>query len=105
MPDQVPAPQNVQVPPKAGTMDGLQSAGRSALFLLGVVSALLGFIKARDLAGAAAFVQTNIGQVVAAVLTIAGFVAAAYGAIKARKRGGQLETAAADPRNKGVTFK
>jgi hypothetical protein len=96
---------DVKVPPRAGLVDGLQAAGRSALLLIGFASALLAFFKAHDLAGAAVYFQNNIGQAVAAVLALAGFVSAAYGIFKTSKRGGQLEQAAADPRNKGVTFK
>jgi hypothetical protein len=97
--------QTVQVPPNAGSKDGLQSVGRSLLFLIGVVSTLLGFFNAHDLAGAATYVQQNIGQTITAILAVAGFIAATYGAIKARRRGGQLEDAAANPANKAVTFK
>lgn len=84
----------VVVPANAGIIDSLQAAGRYAVFLVGVVTALLGLFKARDFGGLIAYLQTNAGQILAAVMGLIGIATAAYGVIKTHKRGSQLVVAA-----------
>jgi hypothetical protein len=100
-----PTNADVKVPANTSLIDGLQALGRYAGFLIGVVTTLLAFFKARDLLGAANYVQNNIPDIITALVGIGGLLSAGYGILKTFKRGGQLETAAADPRNKGVQFK
>lgn len=103
MPDETN--QNVKVPVNAGNNDGLQAALRLVGFLFTALLAIAAFVRTRDIAGLMAYVQANGGAIIGAVSTLISLAIAAYGVIKTRKRGAQLETAAADPRNKGVTFK
>lgn len=100
-----PTNEKVQVQPNAGLIDGLQAAGRYALVLVGFATALLAFFRSRDLAGAATYIQNNLGQAVGAVAGLISLGTALYGILKTGKRGGQLETAAANPDNKDVSFK
>lgn len=93
----------VVVKSNVGVVDGVQAALRYIAVLVGFVTALLALVKARDLAGIAAYVQSNLGSVIGAVSGLISLAIAAYGVVKSFRRGKQLADAGADPRNKTIT--
>lgn len=95
----------VKIEQNAAINDGLQAAARYIGVLITFLIAVLGLLKVHDIAGLITLVQSNGGQVLAAISGLVSLVLAAYGVFKSRKRGSQLVTAAADPRNRGVEFK
>ena len=96
MVDEVDKP--VVVAPNAGLIDAIQAAARYAVVLIGFTTAVLGLLKTRDIAGLIGYIQSNGGEVVAAISGIIALATAAYGVFKTGKRGSQLETVAADPK-------
>jgi hypothetical protein len=95
----------VEVPPNTKLNDSLQAAARYVGVIITAVIAIVGLLGRHDVVGLLTFVQSNGGEVFIAVSGLISLGTAAYGIFKTGKRGGQLETAAADPRNEGVSFK
>jgi len=91
------ADEPIVVSANAGLIDGLQSAGRYAVVLIGFTTAVLGLLKVHDIAGMIALIQSNGGQVLAAVSGLIALGTAAYGVFKSKKRGTQIATVAANP--------
>lgn len=89
--------QPVVVSANAGLIDSVQAAARYAVVLVGFTTAVLGLLKVHDIAGIIALIQSNGGQVLAAVSGLIALGTAAYGVFKSRKRGAQLANVAADP--------
>lgn len=96
MPDSTTPP--IVVSENAGVIDGVQAAARYVGFLIGVVTALLAFVKTRDIAGAIEYVRSNLGQTISAVTGLIGLGLAAYGVFKTHKRGAQIATVASSER-------
>lgn len=82
----------------AGIIDGIQSASRSLVVIVSFIIAALGLLKVHDVGSIIRLIQSNGGDVLAAISGLIGLATAAYGAIKAHKRGSQIATVAADPR-------
>lgn len=96
MVDQTQEP--VVVPANAGLTDSLQAAARYVAFLITATVAVLGLLKVHDIAGLIGYIQTNGGQITAAVSGLIALGVAAYGVFKTHKRGAQVAAVAADPR-------
>ena len=96
MPETVEKP--IVVSENAGFIDGMQAAIRYLVVIVGFITAVLGLLKTKDIAGLIAYIQANGGQVLAAVLGLIALATAAYGVFKTRKRGAQIATVAASPR-------
>lgn len=88
---------NIRVSANAGLIDGLQAAGRLAVVVVGFVTATLGLLQAKDIAGLIAYIQANGGEFVGAVAGLIAFGTAAYGVFKSHKRGAQVANVAASP--------
>lgn len=86
--------QNIKVSASAGPIDGLQSAGRSLVVVVGFITAALGLLKVHDIAGIINLIETNGGQVLSAVSGLIAFGTMAYGVFKSYKRGTQIATVA-----------
>lgn len=96
MVDDVKKPVVVQA--NAGLIDGIQAAARYVVVLVTFTTALLGLLQVRDIAGIITLIQSNGGQVLAAVSGLIALGTAAYGVFKTRKRSAQLEKVADDPK-------
>lgn len=90
--------QPVVVSPNTGLIDGIQAAARYAVVLITFITAFLGLLQVRDIAGIIALIQSNGGQVLAAISGLIALGTAAYGVFKTRKRGAQIVTVATDPK-------
>lgn len=91
----------VVVKANASLMDSIQAAIRYITFLIASVTAILGLLKAHDLAGLVAYIQASGGDLVAAISGLVALAIAGYGIFKTGKRGAQLVQAAdAAPNNK-----
>lgn len=95
---QPPADEPIRVSANAGLIDGLQAAGRYLTVIIGFAVFIAGCVRTRDVAGAATYIQANVGQLVSAVLGLVSLGTLAYGILKTGKRGAQVATVAADPR-------
>lgn len=82
----------------AGLIDGVTAAARYLTVVVSFVVAMLGLLETRDIAGMIAYIQSNGGEVLAAVVGLIGIVTAAYGIVKTWVRGSQVAEVAADPR-------
>jgi hypothetical protein len=98
MPEDKPTTEPVVVSADAGLFDSLQAAGRYVVVIVGFATAIAGFTKSHDLAGAANYVQANLGQTVAAAAGLVALGTAAYGVFKTHLRGAQIATVASDER-------
>lgn len=78
-----------------GMIDGLQAAARYAAFLITVVTAILGLFSKGDIVGVMNYIQTNLGEIIAAISGLIALGIAAYGTFKTWKRGAQAATVAA----------
>jgi hypothetical protein len=85
----------VVVSPNAGGIDAVQAAARYLVVIVTAFVAIVGFLKVHDLAGLIAYIQSNGGQLVAAVSGLIAIGTAAYGIFKTHKRGAQIATVAA----------
>ena len=85
------------------TFDQISAALRSIGLVLGVLTAVAGFVSKRDLAGFIAFAQTS--QFATAAAAIVAAVTFVWGQWHTRYRAKQLSAAGADPRNQGVVLK
>lgn len=87
----------ILVSPNAGIVDALTALGRYAGALFMFATALLAFVRTKDLAGMAAYLQANGGAMIGAVsgLVTAGIIA--YGVVKTWFRGRQVANVAANP--------
>jgi spore maturation protein SpmA len=94
-----------QVSQSQGLMDGIQSAVRYAVVLVGFTTAVLGLLKVHDIAGIIALIQSNGGTVLAAISGLIALGTAAYGVLKSQKRGTQVAEAAAVPQVKTLELK
>lgn len=81
----------------AGLIDGIQAAARYTVVIIGFVTAVLGLLKVHDIAGIITLIQSNGGQVLAAISGLIALGTAAYGVFKSHKRGAQVADVAADP--------
>lgn len=88
----------IVVSANAGGIDAVQAALRYTVFLITALVALAGFVRVRDVAGAVVYLQTNGGQLVAALAGLIALGTSAYGVLKTHKRGAQVATVAADRR-------
>lgn len=80
-----------------GFIDGAQAALRYATFLITAFTAIIGFLRVRDIAGLIAFVQSSGGEIFAAISGLIALGIAGYGVFKTRKRGVQAATPAVLP--------
>lgn len=92
------ADEPIQVSGSAGLIDSVQAAIRYAVVVVGFVTAVLGLLQTRDIAGIITLIQTNGGAVLAAISGLIALGTAAYGVLKTHKRGEQVADLAADPR-------
>jgi hypothetical protein len=90
-------PQPVVVSANAGLIDGIQAAARYLVVIVGFITAVLGLLKTRDIAGLIMYIQNNGGETLSAVMGLIAIGTAAYGVFKTRKRGVQVASVAADP--------
>jgi len=98
-------PNKVVVPDNLGIVGSIQAAIRLVVFLMAAFTAIAGFVKTRDLAGLANYIQTNGGQILTAGSTLVAMGVAFYGIFRTGKLGKLLEKAAADPANQNVVSK
>lgn len=96
MVDETPTP--IVVPKNAGVIDSVQAAIRLIGFLITAFMSIVGFLKAGDIAGLLAFIQSSGGQIFAAVSGLVALAIAGYGVFKTHKRGAQIATVAASPK-------
>jgi len=90
----------IQVNPSIQYLDMATNAVRSFVMVAGAVTALAGLVSQHDWRGAIAYIQgTPFTTALATVMSLGAF---AWGLWKTHKRGGQLITAAVDPRNVAV---
>jgi hypothetical protein len=87
-------PQPIVVSANAGLIDAVTAAARYIVVIVGFITAVLGLFKTRDIAGLIAYIQSNGGEVLAAVAGLVSIGTAAYGIFKTRKRGAQVATVA-----------
>lgn len=80
-----------------GVTDALQAALRYLVTIVGVLSGLGALIGKHDAAAAVAYVQINMGEVVAAVFGLIGLGSAAWGIYKTWKRGVQAAMPGINP--------
>lgn len=92
------ATEPVVVSANAGVIDSIQAASRYIVVIVGFITAALGLLKVHDIAGMIALIQSNGGQMLAAISGLIALATAAYGVFKSHKRGAQIATVAADPR-------
>lgn len=81
---------------KSPARDQAESAIRSVLLAISVVTALAGFVSKHDLAGFVAYMQSS--DFLAALAALIGAATFGWGQWKARHRSQQLAAIAADPR-------
>lgn len=84
----------IEVTSAQGVTDALQATLRYLVVIFGFLSGLGSLIGKRDAAAAVAYVQTELGGVVAAVFGLIAIGTAAWGIYKTYKRGAQLVVAA-----------
>lgn len=96
MVDEVSKP--VVVSSSAGLIDSMQAAGRYLTVIVGFVVFLMGSVRTKDMAGAAAYIQANLGQFLSAVAGLIALGTAAYGVFRTWLRGAQIATVAASPK-------
>jgi hypothetical protein len=97
-PPAAPATEPIVVSSNQSVIDGVQAGLRYLVVLLTLATAAAGFVRVRDFAGLVAFIQSNGGQFVAAILGLIGLGTAFYGIFKTHLRGGQIATVALDKR-------
>jgi hypothetical protein len=85
----------IEVTSAQGVTDALQALIRYLVVIAGFITGLGTVLGTHDAAAAVAYVQTNLGPVVAAVFSLVGLLTAAWGIYKTFKRGSQLATVAA----------
>lgn len=93
----------IEVNPSVQYLDMATNTVRSVVMVVGAVTALAGFVSQRDWHGATAYIQG--APFTTALATLMSLTAFAWGLWKTHKRGGQLLTAATDPRNVAVQLK
>ncbi|MGY2732407.1 hypothetical protein [Sphingomonas sp. UYP23] len=76
--------------------DQVESAVRSVLLVISVVTAIAGFVSKHDLTGFVVFMQSS--DFLAALAALTGAATFVWGQWKARHRSKQLAAIAADPR-------
>jgi uncharacterized membrane protein (DUF2068 family) len=72
-----------------GTQDALQAAGRYIVVIVTAVIAIFGLLKAHNIAGLFAYVQTHGGELLASISGLISLGVAVYGIFKTHKRGVQ----------------
>lgn len=88
-------PPGIEVSPNAVTIDQLAAAGRSAALVIGALGSILGLLKAHDLVGLIAWLQTSEAATAgSAALAVGAF---AWGQWKTRHRAKQVKSVAASP--------
>lgn len=92
------ATEPVVVSANAGAIDSIQAASRYLVVIVGFIISALGLLKVHDIAGMIALIQSNGGQLLAAISGLIALATAAYGVFKSHKRGNQIATVASDPR-------
>jgi hypothetical protein len=93
-----PTPEPIVVTSAQGVTDALQAVIRYLIVIVGFLSGLGSLLGKHDAASAVAYMQTNLGDTVAAIFGLVALGTAAYGIYKSYKRGSQLSTVAADDR-------
>lgn len=88
-----------------GVIDALTATGRYAVVIVTFVTAMLGLLKTRDIAGMIVYIQNNGGELLAAISGIIAIGTAAYGIFKSQKRGDQVADAASVPQVKNLELK
>lgn len=91
-------PTQIEVTSAQGVTDALQAFIRLVLVVVGFFSGLTALIGKHDAAAATAYVQTNLGTLVAAIFGLVGLGSAAWGIYKSFKRGSQVASVAGDSR-------
>ena len=84
----------IVVSENAGIIDSVQAAIRYLVVIVGFITAVLGLLKTKDIAGLIAYVQLNIGSTFAALLGLIALGTAIFGVFKTGKRSSQLVVAA-----------
>lgn len=92
------ADEPIRVPADAGLIDGLQAGIRYVVVLVTFTTAVLGLLKVHDIAGIITVIQSNGGQVLAAISGLIALGTAVYGIIKSKRRGSQIAAVALNPR-------
>jgi hypothetical protein len=85
----------IRVSANAGLIDGATAAFRYAAFLVTAVTAILGLLRTKDVAGLIAYIQANGGDIIGAASGLIAFAIAAYGIGKTWLRGSQVAEVAA----------
>lgn len=88
----------VVVSANQGIVDSLMAGARYVAVIATALIAIVGFLKAHDVAGLSAYIQANGGDLLTAISGLIAVATAAYGIYKTHKRGAQMATVAADPK-------
>lgn len=80
----------------AGTLDGLQSLGRSFLLIFAAVPTLMALLGKHDFMALLSYFRGSDGAALLGAVTTIGTIA--WGMWKAHKRGSQVAAVATDPR-------